>query len=108
MAIIRRHYDQPFAMISKKALEDNRLSWKARGLLVYLVSKPADWSVYVNDLVKRSPDGKKVVYTCLNELINLGYVERVTKFGDGHRCQGVDYIVSDISDRDHPEVQGNI
>ena len=35
----------PFAMIDARALNDPRISWKAKGLHAYLMSKPKDWRV---------------------------------------------------------------
>ena len=54
-------------------LEDERLSFKAKGILGYLLSKPDNWKVIVGDLVKRSTDGKASVYSGLNELKKYGY-----------------------------------
>lgn len=34
-----------FVMMDKTFLEDDRLSYKAKGLLAYLLSKPDDWKV---------------------------------------------------------------
>ena len=44
--------DKPFidGTEARKSIEDERLSWAARGLLGYLLSKPDDWKVLVNDL----------------------------------------------------------
>ncbi|MBB71502.1 MAG: hypothetical protein CMF50_03805 [Legionellales bacterium] len=78
MSIIRMHKrDVPYVQIRKYCFEDRRLSWKARGLLGYLLSLPSDWKIYVADLVKRAPDGKTSVYSALNELQGAGYVKPV-------------------------------
>lgn len=67
----------PYAVIDKYFLdEDRRLSWKAKGLLAYLLAKPDDWQVYVKDLISRSMDGKASVYAGLKELEQAGYIER--------------------------------
>ncbi len=33
----------PYVVIDKTALNDDRLSWKAKGVLCYLLSLPDDW-----------------------------------------------------------------
>jgi len=38
--IVRTPNRDRFTIIDKRALEDDRLSWRARGLLAYLLSKP--------------------------------------------------------------------
>lgn len=68
--------DNSYAIIDPFFLSDERLSWKAKGLLGYLLSKPSNWRVYVSDLVKRSKDGKDAVYSALKELEAAGYIER--------------------------------
>jgi hypothetical protein len=68
--------DSSYAIIDPYFLSDERLSWKAKGLLGYLLSKPSNWRVYVSDLVRRSKDGKDAVYSALRELEAAGYIER--------------------------------
>lgn len=65
--------ENPYAQIDKRCLNDNRLSWRARGILAYLLSKPNDWEVVVNDLVKGGKEGREAVQAALIELKNLGY-----------------------------------
>lgn len=62
-------------MIHKSVFEDTRLSWKAKGLMGYLLSRPDDWRIIVDDLVNRSKDGVDAVRSGLKELEALGYVE---------------------------------
>ena len=56
-----------FVMLDKTFLEDDRLSFKAKGILAYLLSKPDNWKVIVGNLVKYSKDGKSAVYAGLKE-----------------------------------------
>ena len=66
-----------FVMMDKTFLEDDRLSFKAKGILAYLLSKPDDWKVIVGNLVNSSKDGKASVYAGLKELKECGYYEKV-------------------------------
>lgn len=68
--------EHPYALIDVFALNDQRLSWKAKGLLVYLLSKPNDWKIKEKDLIKRARDGRDAVRSALRELISLGYISR--------------------------------
>ena len=45
--IIRAPRRHRFVTIDQSAVEDSRLSWAARGLLGYLLSRPDDWKVLV-------------------------------------------------------------
>ncbi len=61
--IIRSPRRHRFVIIDQHAVEDSRLSWAARGLLGYLLSRPDDWKVLVNDLRKRGDLGRDGIYT---------------------------------------------
>lgn len=65
-----------YVMMDKTFLYDTRLTWKAKGILAYLFSKPDNWKVIVGDIVKQSTDGKYAVYNGLTELQKYGYYRR--------------------------------
>lgn len=65
----------PYVQIHKGVFEDTRLSWKAKGLMGYFLSRPDDWHIMVRDLLHRSTDGRDSVYAGLRELKQLGYVQ---------------------------------
>ncbi|MCL2311895.1 MAG: helix-turn-helix domain-containing protein, partial [Firmicutes bacterium] len=65
-----------FVMLDKGFLEDKRLSFKAKGILAYLLSKPDGWKVIVKDLINHSADGKKAIYSGLRELKTYGYYKK--------------------------------
>lgn len=75
--IIRTVKDRshPYTIINNTVFDDARLSWKAKGLMGYLLSKPDDWRVCVADLVARGDDGVKAVHSGLRELVAAGYVD---------------------------------
>ena len=52
--IIRvKHKRAPFVVIDRRVLEDERLTWAARGVLGYLLAKPDDWQLRITDLQRR-------------------------------------------------------
>jgi hypothetical protein len=53
ITIIRapRDGENPYCMIRRGTLQDSLLSFETRGMLGYLLSKPRDWRVVVNDLM---------------------------------------------------------
>lgn len=69
--------ENPFVMIDHRPLNDDNLSWQAKGLLAYLLSKPDNWIVIVADLVKRATNGRDSVNSILKELEQKGYIERI-------------------------------
>lgn len=66
-----------FVMLDKSFLEDTRLSYKAKGILAYLLSKPNNWKMIVGNLMNYSTDGKASVYAGLKELKECGYYEKI-------------------------------
>lgn len=73
--------DGNFYILDKRISEDPRLSWAARGLLIFLLGKPDNWRVSPAALVNEvagtaKPTGRDGTYALLNELIEAGYVER--------------------------------
>lgn len=50
-----------YCIISKNFLNDNGLSFKAKGLMAYLLSKPDNWVTTIGDLVKHAVDQEKSV-----------------------------------------------
>lgn len=85
--------ENPYVMIDKYGLNDERLSWKAKGLLAYLLSKPDDWQVYESDLIKRATDGRDSVRTGLRELEKFGYLSRRQIRGENGSFGHMEYII---------------
>ncbi len=88
--IIRTPNRERYVTISKVPLEDPRLSWKARGLHAYLISKPDGWKVIVAHLVAQGPDGKAAVMAGLKELEDYGYIVRRPRQKVKGRYDGID------------------
>lgn len=65
-----------FTIIDNEAIEDARLSLEALGLLAYLLSKPDDWNVVVEQLIASRPNGRRAVRAALAELEKFGYIVR--------------------------------
>ncbi|MEW6213460.1 MAG: hypothetical protein AB1631_34515, partial [Acidobacteriota bacterium] len=73
----------PYEKIDHRPLEDARLSYAARGVLGYLLTKPADWEIRFEDLFRREAPlfgrktGKARLRAALRELKALGYLARI-------------------------------
>lgn len=74
-----------FVTLHKGFIEDARLSYKAKGILSYLLSKPDNWTVIVKDLMNHSTDGSKSIYAGLNELKKYGYFKKVPVRDESNR-----------------------
>lgn len=92
--------DSKFYTLDKSISEDPRLSWGARGLLIYLLGKPDNWEVSVADLINQTqesgkPAGRDAVRGLLNELKQTGYLYVDTKRSSGGSFDGVSYVVNE-------------
>lgn len=65
-----------FTTIDNGYLNDEELSFKAKGILTYLLSLPDDWVVHIEQIVTKSKDGIASFRTGLSELIDKGYLKR--------------------------------
>lgn len=74
MATIRVQKNKDYSVINNTGLNDPNLSFKAKGILAYLLSKPDDWTCQVQDLSKNSADGRDSIYSGLKELRTNGYL----------------------------------
>lgn len=68
-------YDRS-TQIPNATVQNERLSWAARGLLAYMLSLPVDWRLNETDLVGRSPMGRDHLRSTLRELEGAGYLHR--------------------------------
>jgi hypothetical protein len=73
--IIRVEHRDRFVTVRNKTVRDKRLSFKARGVLVYLLSLPDDATVNREHLADHSPDGVWSIRSALAELAGAGYLE---------------------------------
>ena len=96
MAIIRQKRKERFSIIDNRVIEDKRLSWGARGLLEYMLSKPDDWKFYMSELISHSDkDGRDKTYGYMDELKKYGYVTRKQKRNSNGKFGDQDLIVND-------------
>ncbi|TQF04161.1 hypothetical protein E6W39_20415 [Kitasatospora acidiphila] len=81
MQIHRSEQLRRFTVLPNGLLQDRRLSFTARGLLVDLLSRPDGWREDGRQMADSSPQGRGAVQRALKELAAAGYyrVERVRR-----------------------------
>jgi DnaD/phage-associated family protein len=77
MSIIRVKKAANYFAASNEPFNDERLSWEARGLMGYLLSKPNDWKVQQKDIMNKGIAGERKVKRMLAELRKAGYMNRI-------------------------------
>lgn len=72
--MILHHRGERWTTVPNEVLDDPRLSFKAKGVLAFLVSKPEGWEIRSNHLATIGPDGRDAVRSGLRELVDAGYL----------------------------------
>ena len=76
---IKKQYEKSFTIIDNAVLNNTNLSWKAKGLFVYLWSQADEWDYYETEIVKHSTDGLSSLKSGIKELEEQGYLRRERK-----------------------------
>ncbi|SUM14899.1 conserved phage C-terminal domain-containing protein [Staphylococcus epidermidis] len=82
-----------FVTVHKDFIHDSNISWKAKGILLYLLSRPDDWQIYETELEQHSTDGLSGLKSGIKELEEIGYIQRNRKRDKSGRLNGYEYLV---------------
>ena len=95
MSIFKIEKNQNYTVMSNYHLRDKNLSYKAKGMLSFMLSLPDDWDYSLKGLVAISKENIKAIRAILSELEEFGYFEKVLIRGNrGHFKY--DYIIREI------------
>lgn len=72
-----------FVTLPNSAVNDDRLSFRARGLLAYMLGRPVGWRFSADRIAVASTDGRRAVLAGLTELRDCGYIRTAR-----HRISG--------------------
>lgn len=106
MSILKvKGLESDFTIVPNKTIND-KLSWAARGMLLYLCSKPDDWEVCITDLVNQTTgsakrSGRDAVRKIMDELVECGYM-RKTQNRIAGKFHNVDHEVSFLPFTENP------
>lgn len=109
MSIIRAPRPEGnFYLLNKAISEDRRLSWAARGVLVFLLGKPDHWEVSTHHLINQTADcigkgsGRDAVRGLIKELEQAGYLQISMERTEAGEFGGRSYTVSESPATDYP------
>lgn len=78
MSIIRSpRLESNFSVMSNSVIRDSRLSYRARGVLLEILSRPDNWRVSGDSLARSGKEGRDAILTALKELRECGYIKMV-------------------------------
>src|SRR5262245_11607550 len=79
MTIFRPPRCERYTTIATRAIEDVSLSFRARAIQLYLLSKRDDWRTTSTQLAAATTEGRDAIRAALRELETAGYLERTKR-----------------------------
>ena len=87
-----------FTAVNNDFIQDEKLSWKAKGIIIYLMSLPDDWKIYLSELANHAKDGRDSTNNGIKELIDNGYCRRTEVRDSNGTFAGYNYEISDTKE----------
>lgn len=109
MAVFKIEKQKNYTVMSNYHLQDRSLSYKAKGLLSFMLSLPEDWDYSMKGLVAVSKENIKAIRSILNELKDHGYLEIQQTRGEKGYYK-YEYIIREIpldvlQEKNNPDTQ---
>lgn len=95
MARIKKLRQKNFTIVDNTVIDDTELSWKAKGVFLYLWSKSDEWQFYEVEVAKHAKDGRDSLRSALKELEVKGYLKRARDRNDKGQVTTSDWILSE-------------
>lgn len=105
MSIIRSpRLESNFSVMSNAVIRDSRLSYRARGVLLEILSRPDNWRVSGDSLARSGKEGRDAILTALKELRDCGYIRMVKVRKEDGTFETTNYVFDTPQDVvPHPE-----
>ena len=105
--IYRSSKHSNYSVINNEVLRREDLSWKAKGIMCYVLSLPDDWEIYLEELEKHATDGRDSFRSGWRELINKGYVVTYQDRGENgkfssYKTEIRESVSYDVPETDYP------
>lgn len=105
--IVREPTRRRWTTVDNRSVEDDRLSFRALGVLVYLLSRPDHWRANVGHLCSTHKEGRESVRTALRELEATGYLTRRWVRSEGSDTPVLEYIIHEVPVAQEPACPGS-
>lgn len=95
LIILKIKKTSKYTILGLSVMEDPRLSWKAKGLHTYLISRPPEWQIHKRDLLQRATDGDTSLRSAVAELKATRYLKTRDQRDNKGRYTGTIWEVSE-------------
>ena len=104
MSVFRVEKNNNYTVMANYHLRDKELSFKAKGLLSYMLSLPENWDYSLNGLARVSKEGIKAIKNIINELKEKGYL-KINRLRKENGQYQYEYLIREIPEGIEPEYQ---
>jgi hypothetical protein len=98
----RLAFEDHFTQVPNQWVRDKRLTRKARGLLVELMSHRLGWEITIESLIRDGIEGRDSIRSAIQELEDAGYLHRERERNSDGTLAGTDYVIVDPWSADEP------
>ena len=99
MPVFRVSKNRDFTVIANGVFKDRRLSAKAKGILVEMLSLPENWDYTLKGLTTLFSDGIDSIRQGIKELEENGYIVRERKRDARGRLGGMEYVIYETPEK---------
>ena len=97
---VKTKKERNYTVLDNTFIQDASLSWKAKGLMTYLLSLPDDWEIHLSEIEKHSTDGKAALRSAINELKEHGYLRAEQKRKDNRFAEMIYVIIENPAEKE--------
>lgn len=95
-----------YSVISNEFIRRKDLSWKAKGILTYILTLPDDWVINLKEIMTHATEGESAFRSGWKELTEAGYVTR-KPVRDGQRIKYWETIIRESPDMTTNSLHGD-
>ena len=99
MPVFRVSKNRDFTVIANSVFKDRRLSAKAKGILVEMLSLPENWDYTLKGLTTLFSDGIDSIRQGIKELEENGYIVPERKRDARGRLGGMEYVIYETPEK---------
>ena len=100
--IFRINKNTDFTVVCNHAFRNSNLSYKAKGVLLQMLSLPDQWKFSAEALMELATDGRDSIRTALKELEEHNYLKRTRQTNEKGQFVGYDYDVYEYPKTESP------
>lgn len=86
-----------FTTVHNQFVKRSDISWKAKGILLYILHLPDNWNINLNEVMRHATEGERAFRSGWKELEEAGYVSRVA-VRKGNRIDHWETVVREFID----------